>query len=132
MATNTGQYLLPEGELNENWFPEIDPMAFLRKRVEEATSRSDIEDLTGERRRDAIQAFVYMKAYRHIYRRKADDPNAWSSDGQGSEQQSNRQVQRWKEMAEEKESTFFSLVESSDSGSDLPGTQSVPVRSGYV
>lgn len=133
MSTDPNDYTLPEGELNEDWFPDIDLMAFLNERVSEAYARQDVQSLSTQREQDdAAVAFVYMKAYQHVYRRKADDPSQWTAEGQGSEQQSDRQVQRWKEMAEEKESLFYAKVRSSDPDQKHPGTQTVPNRSTYV
>lgn len=124
--------ILPDGELSTDWFPEVDLEEYLDKRIREAEQDPRLTQLDPGPQARAMKAFVYEKAYRHVYRRKAEDPSSWSGDGQGSMAQSDRQVQRWKELADEKERELESVLEQ-DTGTDqTPPSTSVPYTTGYV
>jgi len=127
------EFFVPEGELHPDWFPMVEAEDLLKQQLDDARGDARITGLAStESRERAIAAYVYWKAYKHIYRRKANDPNQWAADGQGSQQTSNRQVSRWKEMADEKEDEFMRYVDEGQSGDDVPGVVSVPTPSGYV
>lgn len=128
-----GDFTLPVGELDEDWFPNVDVKSFLQERIDAAEGDPDVSALTGQTKARAVQAYVYEKAYRHIYRRKSEDPSSWTSEGEGSVQQSDRQVERWRELADRKQALFETLTESTDQNADdLPPTLTAPSRSGYA
>lgn len=124
--------ILPDGELSKDWFPEVNLKQYLSKRIREAEQDPRFTELDSGPQARAVKAFVYERAYRHIYRRKAEDPSSWSGDGQGSMAQSDRQVQRWKELADEKERQLESILEQDTGADQTPPTTSVPYTTGYV
>lgn len=132
MSVKLKELFVPEGELLRDWFPEVDAEAFVKRRLHRARDAPRFSDLTDPDRDKALKAYVYEQAYRHIYRRKAEDPSSWSADGEGSAQQSDRQVQRWKELADEKEDEWTTLLEEPDPDREIPPTTSVQSRTGYA
>jgi hypothetical protein len=126
------ELISPEGEIQEAWFPNTDLLTLLRRRVEKAESGSRFSNLSGETRRDAIAAYAYEAAYRHIYRRKAHEPSSVDLAEQGGEQQTDRQVERWREMADEKEDKWRSLVNDDTDLDETPTTRTINSPSAYV
>lgn len=132
MAALVETYTLPEGELNLDWFPEVDGKLLVDRFIQEIEGDARLDGLDPGPRARAKAAYVYWKAYRHIYRRKSDEPTDWSADEQGSISQTDRQVQRWKEMADEKENRFRTIVKDDDPTPDTPPTTTITTRSGYA
>lgn len=129
---SASDFTLPDGKLDTSWFPEIDHVAFLDARIKEAEDKAAFSDLTKTKKEKAEIAYVYEKAYRHIYRRKSEDPNQWAADEQGSMQVSNRQVARWKEFADRKRSKWQRLASQTDSSDTHPQSTTVVSRSSYT
>lgn len=132
MALEPKDFMLPNGELNEEWFPDVETTTFLEARIDDAESDPRFADLDPTPQAAARRAYVYEQAYRHIYRRKSEDPLSWSADGQGSEQQSDRQVERWRELAERKQSKWERHTESGGKDDRPTSTTSVPSHTGYA
>jgi hypothetical protein len=123
----------PEGDLPPNRFPEVELPFYLEKWIERAEKKvsrwltstdynddppdrdytSVVDPVTPRRRERAVEAFVYWKAWSHVYERltgsaKEEQTETWSAS------MSDAQIDSYRKRAEDARNRFEDLVTGDD------------------
>jgi len=134
----------PDGDLPENRFPDIELQVYVEKwiqrgkeQVERWLNPTDYhESVVAEkhesfpdpveknRKERAVKAFVYWKAWDHIYERLAGEPKQQSTES-WSAQYSDSQIQSYRNRAERAREEFEDIVSGDDALEDDDTPRSV-------
>ena len=136
MAVLWSDLLVPDGELEEGWFPDDDVTA-LEDRLTGYITRAEAKaaDITDPDEQDeAVTAYAYHLAYTAIWARMSGDPSNAAIVNEESVAYSPQLVNNFKILADEKLAEFEELVPPMVDdvvATAIPPTMSTPVVYGW-